>query len=60
MISVGVSKDNVAEYVKLGVVGVVLGSASLDQQLSKGGHDGLVRYVRSLVKLVDEALGVSC
>ncbi len=60
MVSGGVSQDNVAEYVKLGVVGVVLGSASLDQQLSKGGHDGLVRYVRSLVKLVDEALGVSC
>ncbi len=60
MVSGGVSQDNVAEYVKLGVVGVVLGSASLDHQLSKGGHDGLVRYVRSLVKLVDEALGVSC
>ncbi|MFQ5962343.1 MAG: bifunctional 4-hydroxy-2-oxoglutarate aldolase/2-dehydro-3-deoxy-phosphogluconate aldolase [Candidatus Methylomirabilales bacterium] len=60
MVSGGVSQDNVKEYVALGVIGVVLGSASLDHQLSSGGHDGLVHYIRNFAKLVDEALGVSC
>ncbi len=60
MVSGGVSQENVKEYVALGVIGVVLGSASLDHQISKGGHDGLVRYVRNFVKLVDEARSVSC
>jgi 2-dehydro-3-deoxyphosphogluconate aldolase/(4S)-4-hydroxy-2-oxoglutarate aldolase len=59
MVSGGVSQDNVKEYVALGVIGVVLASASLDHQLSKEGHDGLVRYVRSFVKLVDEARSIS-
>ncbi|MFQ5858150.1 MAG: bifunctional 4-hydroxy-2-oxoglutarate aldolase/2-dehydro-3-deoxy-phosphogluconate aldolase [Anaerolineae bacterium] len=59
MVSGGVNQDNVKEYVELGVIGVVLGSALLDYQLSEGGHDGLVRYARSFVKLVDEALGAS-
>ncbi|MFQ5851266.1 MAG: bifunctional 4-hydroxy-2-oxoglutarate aldolase/2-dehydro-3-deoxy-phosphogluconate aldolase [Candidatus Binatia bacterium] len=59
MISGGVSQDNIKEYVDLGVTGIVLGSASLANQLSKGGHKELACYVRDFVKLVDEARGLS-
>lgn len=57
MVSGGVNSDNVKDYVKIGVTGIVLGSAYLSKQLSQGGQDGLVREVRNFVSLVDEALG---
>lgn len=58
MVSGGVNKENVKEYVTIGVTGIVLGSAFLSNQLSQGGHEGLARQVRHFVKLVDDACGV--
>ena len=56
MVSGGVNKGNVSEYVTLGVTGIVLGSAFLADVLAREGHDGLVAEAREFVKLVDEAL----
>ncbi len=55
MVSGGVNKDNVKDYVKIGVTGIVLGSAFLVNELARGGHDGLVREVRDFVKRVSNA-----
>ena len=55
MVSGGVNKDNVKEYVEIGVTGIVLGSAFLSNELTQGGHDGLVREVRDFVKRVSDA-----
>jgi len=55
MVSGGVNKDNVKDYVKIGVTGIVLGSAFLGNELARGGHDGLVREVRDFVKRVSNA-----
>ncbi|MFQ5683575.1 MAG: bifunctional 4-hydroxy-2-oxoglutarate aldolase/2-dehydro-3-deoxy-phosphogluconate aldolase [Candidatus Binatia bacterium] len=57
MVSGGVHQDNVKEYVEIGVIGIVLGSAFLSNRWSQGGHDGLVQDVRHFVKLVGEAHG---
>ncbi len=55
MVSGGVNKDNVKEYVEIGVTGIVLGSAFLSNELTQGGHEGLVREVRDFVKRVSDA-----
>ena len=55
MVSGGVNKDNVSEYVTLGVTGIVLGSAFLADVLARKGHDGLVTKAGEFVALVEEA-----
>ena len=55
MVSGGVDESNVKEYVELGVTGICLGSAALRACLLENGHDGLAKYVREFVSLVDEA-----
>ena len=55
MVSGGVNKDNVSEYVTLGVTGIVLGSAFLADVLAREGHDGLVTKAGEFVALVEEA-----
>jgi 2-dehydro-3-deoxyphosphogluconate aldolase / (4S)-4-hydroxy-2-oxoglutarate aldolase len=54
MVSGGVNRSNVKEYIQIGVVGLALGSAFLAELLAKRGHAGLVNEVREYVKLVDE------
>ena len=55
MVSGGVNEDNVQEYVKLGVTGIALASASLRDVLVKAGREGLAKHVSKFVKLVEEA-----
>lgn len=55
MVSGGVGRDNVKDYVRLGVVGICLGSAFLSEMLSREGHDGLVKELRRFVGWVEEA-----
>lgn len=55
MVSGGVNRSNVKEYVEIGVTGLALGSAFLADLLLKQGHSGLVNEVHRFVKLVDEA-----
>lgn len=56
MVSGGVSKENVKEYVHLGVTGIVLGSAYLGSILQLEGRGGLVQHAQDFVQLVREAL----
>jgi len=55
MVSGGVDESNVQEYVRLGVTGICLGSASLRACLLEHGPDGLAKYTRKFVGLVEEA-----
>lgn len=55
MVSGGVNRSNVKEYVEIGVTGLALGSAFLADLLLKQGHNGLVDEVRQFVELVEEA-----
>jgi 2-dehydro-3-deoxyphosphogluconate aldolase/(4S)-4-hydroxy-2-oxoglutarate aldolase len=54
MVSGGVEESNVKEYVALGVTGLCLGSAALRDSLTKYGRQGLAKYVRNFVKLVEQ------
>jgi 2-dehydro-3-deoxyphosphogluconate aldolase/(4S)-4-hydroxy-2-oxoglutarate aldolase len=56
MVSGGVDENNVKEYAALGVTGICLGSAALRDSLAKSGRDGLAKYVRKFVKLVEQHL----
>lgn len=58
MVSGGVSEQNVKEYVRLGVIGVVLGSSYLAQTLSTEGYEGLVQRAREFTRLVQQARGL--
>ncbi|HEY2988344.1 MAG TPA: bifunctional 4-hydroxy-2-oxoglutarate aldolase/2-dehydro-3-deoxy-phosphogluconate aldolase [Candidatus Binatia bacterium] len=53
MVSGGVDESNAQEYAALGVTGICLGSAGLRAHLQKGGRDGLAKYVRNFVKLIE-------
>jgi 2-keto-3-deoxy-6-phosphogluconate aldolase len=55
MVSGGVNRNNVKEYVQAGVIGVCLSSSYLAQLLAEQGKNGLVEAVRELVTLVAEA-----
>ena len=55
MVSGGVDESNVKEYAALGVTGICIGSAALRACLLKQGRDGLAKYARKFVDLVDEA-----
>jgi 2-dehydro-3-deoxyphosphogluconate aldolase/(4S)-4-hydroxy-2-oxoglutarate aldolase len=54
MVSGGVDESNVKEYAALGVTGICLGSAALRACLLKEGRDGLAKYARNFVNLVNE------
>ncbi|MBI2359094.1 MAG: bifunctional 4-hydroxy-2-oxoglutarate aldolase/2-dehydro-3-deoxy-phosphogluconate aldolase, partial [Deltaproteobacteria bacterium] len=56
MVSGGVGRSNVKEYIQIGVIGLALGSAFLADLLAKQGRSGLVNGVRELVKLVEETI----
>jgi len=56
VVSGGVNRGNVEEYVQLGVTGLALGSAFLADVLAKRGHNGLVSEVGEFVKLVEKTL----
>ncbi|HEY3304508.1 MAG TPA: bifunctional 4-hydroxy-2-oxoglutarate aldolase/2-dehydro-3-deoxy-phosphogluconate aldolase [Candidatus Binatia bacterium] len=55
MVSGGVDESNMKEYAALGVTGICLGSAALHACLLEKGRDGLAKYARKFVTLVDEA-----
>lgn len=55
MVSGGVNRSNVEEYLRIGVTGLALGSAFLADLLAKQGHGGLVSEVRQLVGLVEQS-----
>jgi 2-dehydro-3-deoxyphosphogluconate aldolase/(4S)-4-hydroxy-2-oxoglutarate aldolase len=57
MVSGGVDENNVKEYFALGVTGICLGSSALRDSLVESGREGLAKYVRKFVKLVEEARG---
>jgi 2-dehydro-3-deoxyphosphogluconate aldolase/(4S)-4-hydroxy-2-oxoglutarate aldolase len=57
MVSGGVDENNVKEYFALGVTGICIGSSALRDSLAKSGRDGLAKYVRKFVKLVEDARG---
>jgi len=57
MVSGGVDESNVQEYVRLGVTGICLGSATLHDVLLKEGRKGLAKQAHRFVKLVEEARG---
>ena len=54
MVSGGVSLKNVAEYVELGVTGICLGSAYLDELLARVGKKSFVREVRKFITIVEK------
>ena len=54
MVSGGVDESNVKEYAALGVTGICLGSAALRARLLEEGRDGLAKYARNFVNLVNE------
>jgi 2-dehydro-3-deoxyphosphogluconate aldolase / (4S)-4-hydroxy-2-oxoglutarate aldolase len=54
MVSGGVSRENVQEYVRAGVTGICLGSAYLDGLL-QDGHKSFVSEMQKFVKLVVDA-----
>jgi 2-dehydro-3-deoxyphosphogluconate aldolase/(4S)-4-hydroxy-2-oxoglutarate aldolase len=56
MVSGGVDENNVKEYAALGVTGICLGSAALRACLLKEGRDGLAKYARKFVNLVEQHL----
>jgi 2-dehydro-3-deoxyphosphogluconate aldolase / (4S)-4-hydroxy-2-oxoglutarate aldolase len=55
MVSGGVSKSNIQDYVRAGVIGICLGSAYLASTLTRKGHAGLIDELQEFVKLVAEA-----
>lgn len=55
MVSGGVSLENVAEYAALGVTGICLGSAYLDNLLAKKGKARFVKEVGKFIALVTKA-----
>jgi 2-dehydro-3-deoxyphosphogluconate aldolase / (4S)-4-hydroxy-2-oxoglutarate aldolase len=55
MVSGGVSLKNVADYVRLGVTGICLGSAYLDHLLAEKGKKEFVKEIDQFVALVAEA-----
>jgi 2-dehydro-3-deoxyphosphogluconate aldolase/(4S)-4-hydroxy-2-oxoglutarate aldolase len=55
MVSGGVSKNNVQDYVRAGVVGICLGSAFLDSLLAQQGLNGFIREIKEFIKLVGQA-----
>ncbi|MGH7827264.1 MAG: bifunctional 4-hydroxy-2-oxoglutarate aldolase/2-dehydro-3-deoxy-phosphogluconate aldolase [Candidatus Binatia bacterium] len=55
MVSGGVNKSNVQDYVRVGVIGICLGSAFLSNLLSQQGLDGFIREIRNYNILVEEA-----
>jgi 2-dehydro-3-deoxyphosphogluconate aldolase/(4S)-4-hydroxy-2-oxoglutarate aldolase len=55
MVSGGVNRNNVREYVQAGVTGICLSSAHLAQLLAGQGTDGLVREIKQFVTWVAEA-----
>jgi 2-dehydro-3-deoxyphosphogluconate aldolase / (4S)-4-hydroxy-2-oxoglutarate aldolase len=55
MVSGGVSLENVAEYVEIGVTGICLGSAYLGALLEKKGKKPFAREMQQFVKLVAQA-----
>lgn len=55
MVSGGVSLANVQEYVRVGTVGICLGSAYLGTLLAEKGHAGFVKEITEFRKLVSEA-----
>jgi 2-dehydro-3-deoxyphosphogluconate aldolase/(4S)-4-hydroxy-2-oxoglutarate aldolase len=55
MVSGGVNRNNVKEYVQAGVIGVCLSSSYLAQLLAEQGKKGLVEEVGEFVTLVAEA-----
>jgi 2-dehydro-3-deoxyphosphogluconate aldolase/(4S)-4-hydroxy-2-oxoglutarate aldolase len=54
MVSGGVTLKNVAEYVKVGVTGICLGSSYLGELLVKAGKKEFIREVRKFVGVVDK------
>jgi 2-dehydro-3-deoxyphosphogluconate aldolase / (4S)-4-hydroxy-2-oxoglutarate aldolase len=55
MVSGGVSVKNVADYVQVGVTGICLGSAYLDNLLAEKGKKRFVEEMQQFVDLVAEA-----
>jgi 2-dehydro-3-deoxyphosphogluconate aldolase/(4S)-4-hydroxy-2-oxoglutarate aldolase len=55
MVSGGVGKNNVQDYVRAGVVGICLGSAFLDSLLAQQGLNGFIREIKEFIKLVGQA-----
>ena len=56
MVSGGVDESNVKEYAALGVTGICIGSAKLRDSLAKSGRNGLAKYVRNFVELVEQSM----
>jgi len=56
MVSGGVSLKNVVEYVAVGVTGICLGSAYLENLLAQKGKKSFVKEMQGFVKLVAGAL----
>lgn len=57
MVSGGVGKQNVQDYVRAGVLGICLGSAYLDQLLSQHGANAFAREIKDFIELTREARG---
>ena len=57
MVSGGVSLKNVAEYVRVGVTGICLGSAYLGNLLMEKGKKNFVKEMQKFVRLVAQAQG---
>ena len=57
MVSGGVSLKNVKEYVQIGVTGIYLGSAYLENLLAAKGKKQFVKEMQKFVKLVAQAQG---
>src|SRR3972149_5168407 len=55
MVSGGVSLKNVAEYVRVGVTGICLGSAYLETLLAENGKKHFVKEMQRFVNLVAKA-----
>ncbi len=55
MVSGGVSLKNVADYVAVGVTGICLGSAYLENLLAKRGKKSFIKEIHKFVKLVASA-----
>jgi 2-dehydro-3-deoxyphosphogluconate aldolase / (4S)-4-hydroxy-2-oxoglutarate aldolase len=55
MVSGGVSLKNLSEYVQVGVTGICLGSAYLENLLTKGGKKRFIKELQQFVQLVAKA-----
>jgi len=55
MVSGGVSLANVQEYLQIGVTGLCLGSAYLENLLAEKGNNGFVKEIKEFIKRVEEA-----